>query len=51
MGDYGGEYAPYILARYSTGDAAQGTSTFYYTLSTWNPYTVVIMQTSIQRSP
>jgi hypothetical protein len=49
LGDYGGGYGPYILTRYTTGDAAKGTSTFYYTLSTWIPYTQVIMQTAIQR--
>ncbi|HUH98624.1 MAG TPA: DUF4185 domain-containing protein [Anaerolineales bacterium] len=44
----GGEYAPYFISRFTTGDAAGTTSTFYYTLSTWNPYTEVIMKTTIQ---
>ena len=44
----GGEYAPYFISRFTTGDAANSTSTFYYTLSTWNPYTEVIMKTTIQ---
>ena len=44
----GGEYAPYFISRFTTGDAASATSTFYYTLSTWNPYTEVIMKTTIQ---
>jgi hypothetical protein len=51
LADSGGDYGPYFISRFTTGDAARGTSTFYYTLSTWNPYTEVVMQTSIQRSP
>src|SRR5208282_3081527 len=47
----GGNYAPYIISRFTRGDEARGTSTFYFTLSTWNPYTQVIMKTTIQRSP
>jgi len=47
---FGGEYAPYFISRFTTGDAAATTSTFYYTLSTWNPYTEVIMKTTIQAS-
>ncbi len=45
---FGGEYAPYFISRFTTGDAAGTTSTFYYTLSTWNPYTEVIMKTTVQ---
>ncbi len=44
----GGDYAPYFISRFTTGDAAGTTSTFYYSLSTWNPYTEVIMKTTIQ---
>ena len=44
----GGDYAPYFISRFTTGDAASTTSTFYYTLSTWNPYTEVIMKSTIQ---
>ncbi|MDE3088980.1 MAG: DUF4185 domain-containing protein [Chloroflexota bacterium] len=51
LDEWGGEYAPYFLSRFTTGDAARATSTFYYTLSTWNPYTEVIMKTTIQGSP
>ena len=47
----GGGYGPYFLSRFTTGDAARATSTFYYTLSTWNPYTQVIMKSSIQTTP
>ena len=45
---FGGEYAPYFISRFTAGDAAGTTSTFYYTLSTWNPYTEVIMKSTIQ---
>jgi hypothetical protein len=31
-----------------SGDEARGTSTFYYTMSTWNPYGQVIMKSTIQ---
>ncbi len=48
---FGGEYAPYFISRFTTGDAARATSTFYYTLSTWNPYTEIIMKTTIMGTP
>jgi hypothetical protein len=51
LAEPGGVYGPFFLSRYTSGDAAQGTSTFYYTMSTWIPYTQVIMQTTIQRAP
>ncbi len=44
----GGSYGPYFLSRFTTGSAASGTSTFYYTLSTWNPYIQVLMKSTIQ---
>ena len=44
----GGDYGPYFISRFTTGAAAYGTSTFYYTVSTWNPYVQVIMKTTIQ---
>jgi len=48
---FGGEYAPYFISKFTTGDPAGTSSTFYYTLSTWNPYTEVIMKTTIQLKP
>ena len=42
---------PYIIAPFTTGDAALAASTFYYTMSTWNPYVVIIMKTTIQGLP
>jgi hypothetical protein len=50
-GVWGGEYAPYFISRFTTGDEARGTSTFYYTMATWNPYTQVIMKSTIRRAP
>ena len=44
----GGAYGPYFLSPFTTGATASGTSTFYYLLSTWNPYIEVIMKTTIQ---
>ncbi len=44
----GGAYGPSFLSRFTTGGTASGTSTFYYLLSTWNPYIEVIMKTTIQ---
>jgi hypothetical protein len=49
LADSGGGYGPYVLARYTTGDAAVSTTTIYYTLSTWIPYTEVILKSSLKR--
>jgi hypothetical protein len=43
---WGGEYGPYIMARYTTGDS-QGCR-IYYTMSTWNPYQVVLMRSDLR---
>jgi hypothetical protein len=51
LGVWGGEYAPYFISRFTTGDEASQISIFYYTMATWNPYTQVIMMTTIQGSP
>ncbi len=47
----GATYAPFVLNRYTT--AAQGTgpgrnSTIYWLISTWNPYEVTVMRTTLQ---
>jgi len=42
---WGGGYAPYVLKRYFRGDSQR--CTIYFTLSTWNPYQVVIMRADI----
>jgi hypothetical protein len=44
----GGAYGPYFISRFTTGDEARATSTFYYTMATWNPYGQVIMKSTIR---
>lgn len=44
----GGPYGPYMIDEYTTGNSES--STIYYTLSTWNPYTVVLMKSEIKKS-
>lgn len=44
--EWGGEYGPYIMARFTSGDAQR--CRIYYTMSTWNPYQVVVMQTDLE---
>jgi len=44
--EWGGEYGPYVMARFTTG-TAKGCRLFY-TMSTWNPYDVVVMQTDLK---
>jgi O-glycosyl hydrolase len=48
QGVWGAPYGPFFISRFTTGDAERATSTFYYTISTWNPYQKVIMKTTIQ---
>jgi hypothetical protein len=43
---YGGEYGPYQYAYYATG--GQDSTTIYFNMSTWNPYTVVIMKAKLK---
>lgn len=43
--EWGGEYGPYQFETLAVGDATQ--TTIYFTLSTWNPYTVVLMKATI----
>jgi Domain of unknown function (DUF4185) len=47
---WGGEYAPFLLPqRYFKTDG--NTMTFYFVMSTWNPYQVVLMKTQMQPAP
>ena len=46
--EWGGEYGPYQFEELATGN--DSTTTIYYTLSTWNPYTVVLMKSALKRS-
>lgn len=43
--DWGGEYGPYIIPRFTHGTAQQ--CFIYYTLSTWNPYQTVLMRSTV----
>lgn len=43
----GGAYSPYMLQSYTTGNLATAQTTIYYTLSTWNPYQVVLMSSGL----
>jgi hypothetical protein len=44
--EYGGEYGPYIMARFTAGAADK--CRVYFTMSTWNPYQVVVMKSEFQ---
>jgi Domain of unknown function (DUF4185) len=46
---YGGEYGPYVIDGLTRGDATHRTTRIYFTLSTWNPYQVVLMTTTLTR--
>jgi len=42
----GGPYGPYVVEKFTKGDL--GRSTVYFTLSTWNPYTTVLMKVDLE---
>lgn len=42
----GGSYGPYVMSRF-TQPAGPGAATIYYLMSTWNPYQVVVMRSTI----
>jgi hypothetical protein len=44
--EWGGEYGPYVMARFTSGTAQQ--CRIYYTMSTWNPYQVVVMRSDLR---
>jgi hypothetical protein len=44
--EWGGEYGPYVMARFTSG--SDGWCRIYYTMSTWNPYQVVVMQSDLR---
>jgi hypothetical protein len=44
--EWGGEYGPYIMSRYTSG--ADGHCRIYYTMSTWNPYQVMVMRSGLK---
>jgi hypothetical protein len=47
--EYGGEYGPYQITRFSTGQPKE-ICDLHYTMSTWNPYQSVLMRTRIRES-
>jgi hypothetical protein len=47
--EWGGEYGPYLMGRFTTG--ANGRWRIHYTLSTWNPYQVVVMRSDLELKP
>jgi hypothetical protein len=47
LDEYGGEYAPYVLNRYTKGEVGKWT-TVYFAMSTWNPYQVVLMRSTLR---
>jgi hypothetical protein len=44
--EWGGEYGPYIMNRYTTG--AAGRCRIFYTMSAWNPYQVMVMRSDVE---
>ena len=46
--EWGGEYGPYQFEDFATGDGAS--TAIYFTMSTWNPYTVVLMKAILKKT-
>ena len=44
--EWGGEYGPYQFEDLATGN--ETSTTIYFTMSTWNPYTVVLMKATLR---
>ncbi|MDO5523566.1 MAG: DUF4185 domain-containing protein [Bacteroidia bacterium] len=44
--EWGGEYGPYEFSHFATGN--DKSTTIYFTMSTWNPYEVVLMKASLR---
>ena len=47
--EWGGEYGPYLLERFTRGDASG--ASLYFVMSTWNPYNTVVMKTDVSPAP
>ncbi|MER3376208.1 MAG: RICIN domain-containing protein [Allomuricauda sp.] len=45
--EWGGEYGPYQFENLAKGNEYE--TTIYYTMSTWNPYTVVLMKSTLRK--
>jgi hypothetical protein len=46
--DWGGEYGPYVISRFTKGDSTR--TTIYFVMSTWNPYNTVVMKSTLALS-
>lgn len=46
--EWGGEYGPYQFGNLATGN--DSSTTIYFTMSTWNPYTVVLMKATLGKT-
>lgn len=46
-GQAGDAYGPYLISRFTRGTPG-GASDIYYLMSTWNPYTVVLMRSTLR---
>jgi hypothetical protein len=46
--EWGGEYGPYQFEDLAVG--SDTSTTIYFTMSTWNPYTVVLMKAALQKA-
>jgi hypothetical protein len=44
----GGFYAPFVLDRYTTATSVDRESTIYWLVSSWNPYEVTVMRTTLK---
>ncbi len=45
---YGGEYGPYVIDAFTRGNREDRSTTIYFTMSTWNPYEVVLMRAQLR---
>ncbi|MDR1516544.1 MAG: DUF4185 domain-containing protein [Dysgonamonadaceae bacterium] len=46
--EWGGEYGPYQFEHFATG--SNNSTTIYFTMSTWNPYDVVLMKAVLKKN-
>jgi hypothetical protein len=47
----GGLYAPFVLNRYTRAGATPNSATIYWLVSTWNPYEVDVMRSTLALEP
>lgn len=50
LADSGGVYGPYAIPRFSAA-TSDGGALIYFVMSTWNPYTAVLMETVLDHGP